>query len=78
MTSSKENAVTVLTDLVTPVPNLSSSPAINVPEVSLKVIVVLFPPEETAKPVAPLLKPSTKHVVGSSVFDTALLIKSWV
>ena len=48
------------------------SPTINVPEVSLNVIVALLPPADFAKPEAPLLNPSTNAVSGNSVDETAV------
>ena len=51
---------------------LISSPAINVPDVSLNLTVVLLPPGFIANPVAPLERPSMNEVSGNSVFDNAL------
>ena len=48
------------------------SPTINVPEVVFNVIVALLPPPFTAKPEAPLLRPSTNAVSGNSVLDIAV------
>ena len=64
------------TVLVTPPESpqiLNSSPAINVPDVSDNVIVVLLPPALAANPDAPLDNPSTNPVVGNSVLVNALL-----
>ena len=43
----------------------------NVPDVSLNITVVLLPPGSLANPVAPLDKPSTNDVSGSSVLVNA-------
>ena len=51
---------------------LICSPTINVPDVSLNVIVALLPPGLTANPEAPLLRPSTNAVSGNSVDDIAV------